>query len=132
MMVPPIPCRCSDVTPASPSARFKISASTYDSVNFFEPINIGSEPAAAIAADKIRAKSVVLILERGRVASPVGLDLGQGQLAPADAIGEVVHSAERRVAEPQLARGHALRGHGHPDHVGVRGDETDLRRRLEQ
>src|SRR5206468_9137090 len=33
-----MPCRCSAGIPASVSVRFAISPSTYDSVNFFEPI----------------------------------------------------------------------------------------------
>src|SRR5262245_38890082 len=38
MIVPPIPWRCSAGIPASIRVRFAISPSTYDSVNFFEPI----------------------------------------------------------------------------------------------
>src|SRR3954452_350529 len=38
MIVPPIPWRCCVGIPASISVRFAISPSTYDSVNFLEPI----------------------------------------------------------------------------------------------
>src|SRR5436853_7886067 len=41
MMVPPIPGRCSAGMLASVSVRFAISPSTYDSVNFFEPMMTG-------------------------------------------------------------------------------------------
>src|SRR5436190_16554087 len=41
MMVPPIPWRCSAGIPASFRVRLAISPSTYDSVNFFEPMMTG-------------------------------------------------------------------------------------------
>ena len=55
-----------------------------------------------------------------RFAVAVALDLGQGELGVGDAVGEVVDDAERRVAQARLAGDDALRGHRHPDHLGVR------------
>ena len=80
----------------------------------------GSEPLASADAER-----------RGPVALPVALDLGQGEVLSRDAVGEVVDHAERRVAQPELAGDHALGCDRHPDHVGVRGDQADLGRRLE-
>src|SRR5437764_9519491 len=42
MIVSPLPWRCSDGMPALVNVRLAISPSTYDSVNFFEPITTGS------------------------------------------------------------------------------------------
>src|SRR6184192_2267734 len=46
MIVPPMPWRCSAGIPALVNERLAISPSTYDSVNFFEPITTGSAPEA--------------------------------------------------------------------------------------
>ncbi len=60
-----------------------------------------------------------------------GRELTPGQRPAAQAAGEVVDHAHRRVGEPELPRHHALRRHGHPDHVGMVGEHADLGRGLE-
>src|SRR5215475_10072685 len=71
MIVPPIPWRCSAGIPASVSVRFAISPSTYDSVNFFEPITTLSAAKEELirkagTQEKSRRKSEIQKTRKGR------------------------------------------------------------------
>ena len=74
MMVPPMPSRCSAGIPASVSVRLAISPSTYDSVNFFEPITMGFADADTTTATGIKNNSK-RILGRARRALATASEL---------------------------------------------------------